>query len=75
MVATTDVDHLTGELAFLRSKWTNYVGELRSLLYQLTALADVTDSPIYAEKATDYRRYKAALLRVKRLIEDANKKA
>ncbi len=75
MVARTDVDHLPGDVTFLRTKWVSYVEDMRSLLYQLTALEQLTDSPIYAEKVTDYRRYKAALLRVKRLIEEANKRA
>jgi hypothetical protein len=73
MVANTDISHLTGELAFLRSKWINYVEELRSLLLQLSALAQQPESPVYEEKVADYRRFKAALLRVKRLIEDANR--
>jgi hypothetical protein len=72
MVANTNLEHLTGELALLRSKWMNYVDELRSLLLQLTALAKQPDGPVYEEKVADYRRYKAALLRTKRLIEDAN---
>jgi hypothetical protein len=75
MVKNTDVEQLPGELAFLRSKWVNYVDELRSLLLQLTALAQQPDSAVYEEKVADYRRYKAALLRVKRLIEDANSNA
>lgn len=75
MVRNTDVEHLPGELAFLRSKWINYVDELRSLLLQLMALAQQPDSAVYEEKVADYRRYKAALLRVKRLIEDANSNA
>jgi hypothetical protein len=75
MVTNTNLEHLSGELAFLRSKWTNYVDELRSLLVQLGALAQQPDSVVYAEKVAEYRRYKAALLRVKRLIEDANANA
>jgi hypothetical protein len=75
MVASTDISQLSGELAFLRSKWINYIEELRSLLLQLSALAEQTDSPVYEEKVADYRRFKAALLRVKRLIEDANRQA
>jgi hypothetical protein len=74
MVTTTDVDHLPADLYFLRSKWVNLVDELRSLLYQLAALATQPDSATYAEKVAEYRRYKAALLRVKRLIEDANQR-
>jgi hypothetical protein len=72
MVATTDLTHLQGELAFLRSKWSNFVDELRNLLVQLSALAHQPDNPVYIEKVADYRRIKAALLRVKRLIEEAN---
>ena len=73
MVASTDVENLPGELAFLRSKWTNYVEELRSLLLQLVALSPQPDSLVFEEKVNDYRRYKAALLRVKRLIEDTRR--
>jgi hypothetical protein len=73
MVATTDVEQLSADFYFLRSKWINLVEELRSLLYQLAALVKQPDSAIYTEKVIEYRRYKAALLRVKRLIEDANK--
>jgi hypothetical protein len=73
MVATTDVEQLPADFYFLRSKWINLVEELRSLLYQLAALVKQPDSTIYTEKVIEYRRYKAALLRVKRLIEDANK--
>lgn len=75
MVANTKLDHLTGELAFLRSKFLNYVDELRSLLLQLSALAAQPDNPVYEDKVADYRRYKAALLRVKRLIEDVTRNA
>jgi hypothetical protein len=71
MVANIRLEHLTGELAFLRSKWESHVSELRNLLLQLTGLAEQPNSSLYREKVTDYRRYKAALLRTKRLIEDA----
>ena len=75
MIATIDVEHLPTDFYVLRSKWINLVNELRSLLYQLAALVEQPDHAIYVEKVTDYRRYKAMLLRVKRLIEDANHKA
>jgi hypothetical protein len=71
MVATTTLDHLTGELSFLRSKWVNAVEELRTLLLQLTALIEQPDHSTYQEKVAEYRRFKAVLLRTKRLIEDA----
>lgn len=74
MVATTTIDHLAGELAFLRNKWLNYIKELRDLLLQIDALSTQKDSSVYIEKVIDYRRYKAALLRVRRLIEDAKPK-
>jgi hypothetical protein len=75
MVAGTDIEQLRGEYAFLRSKWINYVNELRSLLLQLAALENAANGPVYEEKVADYRRFKAALLRVKRLIEEANQKS
>ena len=74
MVASTDIEQLRGEYAFLRSRWINYVNELRSLLLQLVALASQAESAVYVEKVAEYRRFKAALLRVKRLIEEANQK-
>jgi hypothetical protein len=75
MVATTNLEHLTGELRFLRSKWLGYVDELRSLIWQLGELEKQPDGAPYAEKVAEYRRYKAALRRVKRLIEDAHHRA
>lgn len=72
MVATTNVEGLSADFYFLRSKWINLIDELRNLLYQLTSLNKDPDSAAYSEKAADYRRYKATLLRVKRLIEEAN---
>lgn len=75
MIATTTLEHLTGELAFLRSKWLYYVNELRNVLLQLAALAEQPQSLAYDEKVADYRRNKAALLRTKRLIEDTRRKA
>ena len=85
MVATTELEQLHGEFAFLRNKWINYVNELRSLLIQVAALLEqrdrahaegkpvVEEEAAYEAKVADYRRFKAALLRVKRLIEDANR--
>jgi len=75
MVATTDVEHLPADFYVLHTKWINLVDELRSVLYQLAALVKQPDSSTYAEKVVEYRRYKAALLRLKRLIQDANKNA
>ena len=71
MVATTNTDQLAGELGFLRVKWVNLIKELRDLLLQLAALSSQQEVERYAEKVADYQRFKAALLRVKRLIEDA----
>ena len=72
MVANTNIDHLGGELTFLRGKWVHLVQELRSLLVQLSTLTTEPDSLDYMEKVAEYRRFKAALLRIKRLIENPN---
>jgi hypothetical protein len=71
MVAITDLEQLSMDFYFLRNKWVNLVDELRSLLHQLSVLVKQPDGAIYMEKVAEYRRYKAALLRVKRLIEEA----
>lgn len=75
MVATTNLDHLPADFYFLRNKWVNLVNELRSLLHQLSVLVKQPDGAIYMEKVADYRRYRASLLRAKRLIEEATSSA
>ncbi len=71
IAANTQVDHLPAQYAFLRTKWNNLVEELRRLLVQIEALAQMPDPTTYHEKVTEYRQFKAALLRIKRLIEEA----
>lgn len=71
IVEHTQVDLLPPDYAFLRAKWHNLVDELRRLLVQIEVLAAAPDQSDYGEKVADYRRFKASLLRVKRLIEEA----
>jgi hypothetical protein len=71
IVATTQVELLPPGYAFLGTKWHNLVDELRRLLVQIEVLAQAPDLTQYGEKVADYRRFKASLLRIKRLIEEA----
>jgi hypothetical protein len=71
IAAQTQVDQLPPNFAFLRTKWNNLIQELRRLLVQIEALAQMPDTPTYPAKVAEYRRFKAALVRVKRLIEEA----
>jgi hypothetical protein len=70
-MAALDLTRLPPEYGFLRSKWLNLLGELRSLLHQLRILAGDPASTAYTAKVVEFRRYQAALLRLKRLIEEA----
>ena len=72
IVTDTDLDRLPAAFGFLRSRWDNLVKELRSLLAQLESLSPIHDAVGYADKLAVYKRYKAALLRVQRLIHDAS---
>jgi hypothetical protein len=69
-VALNDLTRLPSEVAFLRSKRLHLLEELHDLLQQMAALPIGCD--MYAGKMMAYRRYKAALLRVERLIDEAS---
>lgn len=74
MVAT-DLGDLPAEYSFVRSKWQNLLDELRHLLHQMHALSDQAASDGYAAKLAEYKRYKAALLRLQRLLNEATGKS
>lgn len=66
-----DLSRLPLELSFVRSKWHHLLDEMRSLLHQVRALAGDPDSDAYTAKIAEYKRYKAALLRLQRLLNEA----
>ena len=68
-----DLNSLPADYYFLRSKWQNILEELESILYQLHALAHAPMSAVFATKVAEYRRYKAAALRLKRFVEEASR--
>jgi hypothetical protein len=71
MQQETTVDRLPAAYHFLRSKWRNLLDELASLLTQIEAIAARGDDSSLNQKIADYRRYKAAALRLRRLIDEA----
>lgn len=70
IAASVDVYSLPAEFQFVRAKWQALLDELHSLLAQLRSLLDPDHATALANKLTEYRRNKAAALRLKRLIED-----
>jgi hypothetical protein len=66
-----DLHSLPIEYGFVRHKWQHLLDELRRLLHQMHALADPPAGAVYAAKLVEYRRYKAALLRLQRLLDEA----
>jgi hypothetical protein len=70
-MAALDLTRLPPEYAIVRSTWRHLLGELRSLLPQLRILAADPMSAAFAAKVVEFRRDQAALLRLKRLIEEA----
>lgn len=71
MQQETSVERLPAAYHFLRSKWHNLLEELASLLTQIEAIVAREDENGLPQKIADYRRYKAAALRLRRLIEEA----
>ncbi|HXF64068.1 MAG TPA: CHAT domain-containing protein [Caldilineaceae bacterium] len=69
-VAQTDLSRLPPDYAFVRAKWLHLLAELGNLLHQLAALRAQREDETFAAKLTEYRRYKAALLRLRRLIAE-----
>lgn len=66
-----DLHTLPIEYGFVRHKWQHLLDELRRLLHQIHALAGQPGRDVYAAKLAEYRRYKAALLRLQRLLDEA----
>ncbi len=71
MQQETSVDRLPAAYYFLRNKWHNLLDELASLLTQIEAISARDDKSSLDQKVADYRRYKAAALRLRRLIDEA----
>jgi hypothetical protein len=74
-MAALEVTALPAEYRTLSSKWQNLLDELQGLQRQLAALSAAGEpnpggADAYSAKLVEYRRYQAALLRHKRLIED-----
>lgn len=74
-MAATDLNGLPAAYSFVLDKWQNLLDELRHLLHQLDALAAQADTVAYAAKVVEYKRYKAALLRLQRLLHEATGQA
>jgi len=62
-------DHLSKEFQFLAAKWRGLLAVLSDRLARLSALTPETAA--YAAALTDYRRHKAAALRMQRHIANA----
>lgn len=67
----TSVNRLPAAYHFLASKWSNLLEELANLLTQIEAITAREVDDGLAQKIAEYRRYKAAALRLRRLIEEA----
>lgn len=66
-----DLHSLPVEYGVIRSKWQHLLDELRYLLHQVRALAGQPAAAAYAAKLAEYKRYKASLLRLQRLLDEA----